>query len=125
MYKELFKIFEGNPNLFITTSLTGEVDERGKRVAKVITVHEPLTLDLWKKHLEGSVRIGIKPERDTKCKWACIDIDPHNYKDYNQKKIVDIIKEFSLPLVPVRSKSGGLHLFLFLKDWYEIKDVLK
>ena len=55
MEEKLLKLFEGNSDLFITTSLTGEVDERGKRVAKVITVHEPLTLDLWKKHLEGSV----------------------------------------------------------------------
>ena len=51
-------------------------------------------------------------------------MDPRNYKDYSQKKYVDIIKDNKLPLVPVRSKSGGLHLFLFLKDWSK-KKVLK
>ena len=125
MEEQLLKIFEGNSELFITTSLTGEVDERGKTVGPTITVHEPVTLEIWKQHLEGKKRIGIKPEKDNLCKWGCIDVDPHNYKNYNQKKIVDIIKEFNLPLIPTRSKSGGLHLFLFLDDWYPVKEVLK
>ena len=103
MEEHLLKIFEGNSDLFITTSSTGEVDERGKVQVKTITIHEPVTSKLWKDHLEGKQRIGIKPERDDKCRWGCIDVDPHNYKDYNQKKIVDIIKEFQLPLIPARS----------------------
>ena len=125
MELDLLKLFEGNSELFITTSLTGEVDERGKREAKTITLHEPLTSTQWKNHLDGNVRIGIKPERNNECKWGCIDIDPHNYKDYNQKKIVDIIRDYKLPLIPARSKSGGLHLFLFLDKFYPVKDVRK
>jgi len=125
MEEQLFKIFEGNSTLFITTSSTGEVDERGKVQVETYTVHKPVTLKLWKDHLDGKQRIGIKPEKDDVVKWGCIDIDPHNYKDYNQKKIVDIIKEYKLPLIPARSKSGGLHLFLFLDNWYPIKDVIK
>ena len=125
MEEQLLKIFEGNSTLFITTSSTGEVDERGKVQVETYTVHEPVTLKLWKDHLDGKQRIGIKPEKDDVVKWGCIDIDPHNYKEYNQKKIVDIIKEYKLPLVPVRSKSGGLHLFLFLDNWYPIGDVIK
>ena len=125
MERELLNLFEGNSELFITTSLTGEVDERGKHVAKTFTVHEPVTLKLWKDHLEGAQRIGIKPENGDVVKWGCIDIDPQNYKGFSEKKIVDIIREHKLPLVPARSKSGGLHLFIFLKDWTPIKDILK
>ena len=125
MEQKLLKIFEGNSQLFITTSLTGEVDERGKKQVKVLTIHEPVTLELWKKHLNGETRIGIKPENGDVCKWGCIDIDPRNYSTFSEKKIVDIIRENKLPLIAVRSKSGGLHLFLFLNDWYPIKDVLK
>ena len=55
MEQKLLKIFEGNSELFITTSLTGEVDERGKKQVKVITVHEPVTLELWKQHLKGEI----------------------------------------------------------------------
>ena len=125
MERELLNLFEGNSELFITTSLTGEVDERGKHVAKTFTVHEPVTLKLWKDHLEGAQRIGIKPENGDVVKWGCIDIDPQNYKGFSEKKIVDIIREHKLPLIPARSKSGGLHLFIFLKDWTPIKDILK
>ena len=125
MEQDLLNLFEGNSELFITTSLTGEVDERGKREAKTLTVHAPPTKQIWKEHLEGSTRIGIKQEKDDQCKWGCIDIDPHNYKDYNQKKIVDIIRDYKLPLIPARSKSGGLHLFLFLDKFYPVKDVRK
>ena len=125
MEQKLLKIFEGNSELFITTSLTGEVDERGKKQVKVLTVHEPVTLELWKKHLNGETRIGIKPENGDVCKWGCIDIDPRNYTTFYEKKIVDIIRDNQLPLIAVRSKSGGLHLFLFLNDWAPVKDVLK
>ena len=125
MEEQLLKIFEGNSTLFITTSSTGEVDERGKVQVETYTVHEPVTLKIWKDHLDGKQRIGIKPEKNDVARWGCIDIDPHNYKEYNQKKIVDIIKEYKLPLIPARSKSGGLHLFLFLDNWYPIRDVIK
>ena len=50
---------------------------------------------------------------------------PTTYKNYSQKKYVDIIQEYKLPLIPVKSKSGGLHLFLFLKDWASVQDVRK
>jgi len=125
MEEHLLKIFEGNSDLFITTSSTGEVDERGKVQVETFTIHEPVTLKIWKDHLDGKQRIGIKPEKDDLCKWGCIDIDPQSYKDYSQKKVIDILKENQLPLIPIRSKSGGLHLFLFLKDWSPVKEVLK
>jgi len=78
MEEQLLKIFEGNPELFITTSLTGEVDERGKVQAKTLTVHEPITKQTWKEHLEGTTRIGIKPEKDNKCKWGCKENSRYN-----------------------------------------------
>ena len=31
MWKGLANLFEGHPNKYLTTSLTGEVDEEGKR----------------------------------------------------------------------------------------------
>ena len=117
MEEQLLKIFEGNSELFITTSSTGEVDERGKVQVETYTVHEPVTLKLWKDHLEGKQRIGIKPEKDDVCKWGCIDIDPQSYKDYSQKKYVDIIGKYKLPLVPVLSKSGGLDIFVFFSEF--------
>ena len=48
MEEQLLKIFQGDPELFITTSLTGEVDERGKTVGQTITVHEAVTQKIGK-----------------------------------------------------------------------------
>ena len=117
MQKELLQLFEGDSSQFIEVSLTGETDERGKRKASYLTIHEPVTEQLWEKHIKGETLIGVRPENGDKLKWSVIDIDPANYKDYSQKKYVDIIRDFELPLIPVKSKSGGLHLFIFFTDW--------
>ena len=123
MQKELLHLFEGDSSQFITISLTGEMDERGKRKADYLTIHEPVTEELWKGHVDGKKQIGVRPENGDKLKWSCIDIDPANYKEYTSKKYVDIIKDFKLPLLPVKSKSGGLHLFIFFSDWADKQKV--
>jgi len=125
MYQQLFELFAGNETSFIQVTLSGDKDERGKRIADYLTIHKPLTSEICKEHVEGKKVIGLKPERGDVCKWGCIDIDPRNYENYKQKKYIDNITGANLPLVPVLSKSGGLHLFLFLKDWTNVKDVLK
>ena len=125
MQHKLLELFQGDSGQFIKVTLTGGQDERGKREADYLTIHEPVTADLWQDHLEGKYVIGLRPERDDKIKWGCIDVDPQSYKDYSSKKYIDIIKNNNLPLIPVRSKSGGLHIFLFLKDWENKVDVLK
>ena len=79
MQKELLKLFEGDSSQFITVSLTGETDERGKKQADYLTVHEPVTEKLWADHIKGDVLIGIRPENGDKLRWSCIDIDPANY----------------------------------------------
>ena len=125
MNKQLAELFAGNNTQYIQATLTGSKDDRGKRKADYLTIHKPLTEEIWKDHIDGKVVIGLKPEREDKAIWGCIDIDPKNYQDYSSKKYVDIITKAKLPLVPVLSKSGGLHLFLFLKDWANIEDIKK
>jgi hypothetical protein len=123
MHKQLAELFAGDDSKFIKATLTGVVTERGKKEAKYTTLHEPVTEDLWKGHLEGEYKIGILPEKGEVAKWGCIDVDPKNYTAYSTKKYIDLIKTTNLPLVPVLSKSGGLHLFLFLKDWTNVKEI--
>ena len=125
MHKELLSLFQGDDSRYLKSSLTGEDDERGKKQANYITVHEPVTEDIWKQHLEGTLRLGLKPEVEGQCKWGCIDVDPNNYKDYSEKKYVEIIKKYSLPFVPVKSKSGGLHIFVFFTELADIKKVVE
>jgi hypothetical protein len=92
MLKRLADLFEGDPDQFITTSLTGEVDERGKHEANYLTIHEPLTSAKWQGHLDGKVRIGVRPENNDKAKWGCIDVDPTTYKNYSQKNTFPLFK---------------------------------
>jgi hypothetical protein len=104
MHQELFSLFQGDNTCYLKSSLTGEDDERGKKGANYVMVKESLTADLWKEHLEGKTRIGVKPEIGDECMWGCIDVDPNNYKDYSEKKYVEIISKYNLPFVPVEVK---------------------
>lgn len=70
-------------------------------------------------HLSGKKSIGIQPCDDSgMAKFGAIDIDDkqHSYKNFPFKKYLDLIVKYKLPLIPIKSKSGGLHLYLFLKE---------
>ena len=72
------------------------------------------TIDMWREHVDGRRPLGVIPiTQKSLCKWGCGDIDEY------QIDVVEIIirvKRLGYPLVPCRSKSGGLHLFLFLVE---------
>lgn len=123
MHKKLFTLFAGDNTRYLKSLLTGKDDERGKKGTDYQTVHEPLTPELWQEHLDGKIRVGLKPELDGKCVWGCIDVDPHSYTSFSAKKYVDIIKKYKLPLIAVKSKSGGLHIFVFFTEWADAKKV--
>ena len=74
MIKDLLKLFEGDPTQYLVTSLTGEVTERGKREADCVTLHEPVTEDIWENHINGIKRIGIRPEKGDQAKWGSIKL---------------------------------------------------
>ena len=86
----------------------------GKFKGDAVTKREPVTDALWARHLEGKTGIGIIPIRDdSTCLWGAIDVDV--YADLDPGRIASDIARKGFPLVPCRSKSGGLHLFLFCK----------
>ena len=79
--------------------------------------HRQITDQDYIDHLNGKKSIGIQPCNDEgMARFGAIDIDSKDYKDFSVKKYLDIIKNDDLPLIPVKSKSGGLHLYLFLKE---------
>jgi hypothetical protein len=84
-----------------------------------------ITLDQWIDHLSGVRMLGIGPIRnDFKCYWGCIDVD--NVGEYTKYDfdVVDVVKRAKQTyrhFVPVRSKSGGVHLFLHFKEPVEAK----
>ena len=55
------------------------------------------------------------PHQDFKCSWGAIDVDTYNDEDFI-KRLVKQIYDEKLPLVPVFSKSKGLHTYIFSKE---------
>jgi len=98
-------------------TVVGESNGDGNKIkGKSFVKREPITDELWQKHLDGADSLGVIPiNDDNKCKWGCIDID--SYAEFDHKKLINKIKQFQLPLIVCRSKSGGAHVFLFTEDY--------
>lgn len=87
---------------------------KNKMKGKARTIHEPVDIELWEKHLAGEHTLGIVPIReDNSCCFGAIDVDVYDLDIAAlEKKVVD----FGLPLVVCASKSSGAHLYLFLLE---------
>jgi hypothetical protein len=111
-FKEIFSGFETAYGKFVPSESQEEDSVKIKGSNKIIRKPEGLPDELWEDHLNGKCSLGIIPiNKDNKCRWGCIDIDKYDHEYL--KSVLDKIKKHSLPLVACRSKSGGLHLFLF------------
>ena len=121
LMQERFKqIFEGFNEAHGYTYKTGERDDRGKEKVKSGFERKIVTDELWQKHLDGEPpALGIIPiNENNQCKWGCIDIDICNL---DHKKLIQKIKKQNLPMVVFRSKSGGAHVFIFVKEFVSAK----
>lgn len=87
---------------------------KGKREARSWTLHEPVTEELWRQHLDGGIGLGVIPIRDDACAgWGAVDIDVY---DLDLVRLEQRVEELGLPLVVCQTKSGGAHIFLFLSE---------
>jgi len=120
MERKFIEIFTGLKRDFGIAYLDKIVTdpETGKKKPTYGWADKPITDQDYLDHLNGKKSIGIQPCNDEgKVLFGAIDIDSKDYKDFSVKTYLDIIKEYDLPLIPVKSKSGGLHLYLFLKSY--------
>jgi hypothetical protein len=79
-----------------------------------------LTMEQYRAHLEGKIGLGIIPiTESSECKFGAIDVDVYE----NMPDFVGALERGGFPLVPFRSKSGGLHLYLFLREPTPVKQV--
>lgn len=117
----LMSLFEGYPDAHGTYRLDSQDVARGeKNVGKATTLKNPVTQKLWEFHLRGMMGLGIIPiNADSKVKFGAIDIDI--YGDLNHKELIEKIEKHKMPLVVCRSKSGGAHCYVFMKDWTPAK----
>jgi len=106
-------LFKGKTNTYVRNELPKEKPEPGQKIKTKITNNEG-TVDksLLMKHLNGDFGVGICPvNAEGKCFFGVLDIDFYQAKI---KRVLRFIKEYQLPLLPFRSKSGGLHVYLML-----------
>ena len=112
--KEFADLFRGLEKAHGAVDLTKK-DSNGKQGGDYKFVHESRTLTTYQDHLEGKSSIGIVPINEKNlCVFGAIDIDTY---PLDHVEIIKRIEKLELPLVVCRSKSGGAHLYLFLKDW--------
>jgi len=119
MEKEFIELFKGYEGDFGIAHLSrSEFDtERSKLKPDYTWVHKPITPSDYRSHLEGKISIGIQPCRiDKTVQFGCIDIDPKDYSSFKVEKYLALIQQHKLPIVPILSKSGGLHCYVFLKE---------
>jgi len=97
--------------------------DSGKEEGKNATVTSKLlTIEQYKAHLQGKVGLGIIPINvDGDVKFGAIDIDVY---DADLSAYIAAIENHDFPLVPFKSKSGGLHLYLFMRQAVPAKAVV-
>ncbi len=107
--KRFMTVFRGN------NRSVGRWYPKADKKKQIDTEKGAYTEEHFRKHLDGEIGIGIVPIRDDgTCYWGAIDIDNHGSdKDLDIAAIEMKVHERGLPLIPCRSKSGGVHLFLF------------
>ena len=112
--KRLLAAYVGATNAHGTT-VVGRVSRNGKAESQSRIVREPLTEKLVQDHIDGKHGVGAIPiNENNECKFGAIDIDVY---DLNHRELQQKIQQLDLPLAHCRSKSGGAHLYLFLKEF--------
>ena len=119
--KEFFELFAGSDIAHGTYEVNGEERSDGKQQGQAKVLRQPPTLEHWVEHLQGGKGLGIIPIRsDNTCKWGAIDVD--NY-DTDHKLLVKKLRENKIPAIVGRSKSGGAHIWLFVKRYIPAADM--
>lgn len=110
LVERFMDLFTGGKNAY------GEWDpkrlERQEHPAK--TRQGAPSIETYEAHLRGDVGLGLVPVNEQGlCRFAAIDIDVDTIDHEQLRKTID---ERKIPLNVCRSKSGGAHLYLFVKE---------
>lgn len=117
LVKEFSELFVGNSRSY------GQFDPK---TARMWAEKEEYNAVHVKKHLQGLCGLGLVPILDDgTCAWGAIDVDAHG-----EGESIDLVgleakvRKHKLPLVVCRSKSGGAHCYLFLREPIEARVVV-
>ena len=108
-------IFDCQRENYYTFVEEGKRERDSKTEGKYDRYEETVTVDVIEKHLNGIISVGLIPtRRDGTCSWGVIDVDGAIYHK-DPVPVLKKIREKGYPLVPYRSKTSGLHLYLHIK----------
>lgn len=111
--QQFMMLFRGNTHSYVKNVLPLTVEGKGTKIKTRITQERgAVDVDLLSYHLNGEFGVGVCPvNTEGKCYFGVIDIDYYGDK---LSHIFNILREYQIPLIPFRSKSGGLHLYLMV-----------
>ena len=120
------ELFDGSKKRYGTFKPSGLKRADGKVEGRYDWESFPANGDesqMWLDHVNGIQSIGIVPIReDSTVSFGVIDVD--QVKSENEaNQILDKMRSWNLPLVPFRSKSGGIHAYLFIDGSAPAKEV--
>lgn len=108
------RLFRGNPRSY------GQWDPSRPKDKQSLTHDGQYPDQAFADHLEGrgNKGIGVVPIRDDGSTfWGAIDLDNHGSdKDIDIRAVEKKVAAAGLPLLPCRSKSGGVHLYIFFNE---------
>ncbi|TAK94340.1 hypothetical protein EPO05_06495, partial [Patescibacteria group bacterium] len=94
-----------------------------KLKGKAYSIAGEVTPELWEKHVSGEQPLGIIPiDERSMVKFAAIDVDTY---PLNLVELTKRVNQHKLPLIPCRTKSGGAHLYLFLREHHDAAPIVK
>ena len=121
--KEYIEYFSGLTRSYGVCKVDdGYIDpETGKKKWKHEWTKEPVTDQDYLDHLKGIKSIGIQPCTDEgMARFGAIDVDKY---PIDKKFYLDVIQDKDLPIIPILSKSGGLHLYVFTTRLVRAKEI--
>jgi len=112
---EFGRLFRGSTVAHGSFKPSGKFDGNGKALGEYRTDSGPVTDMIVMSHLDGHEGLGVIPIfAPNLCQFGVIDIDIHD--EILLSNVRKVIYRIGAPLVPFRSKSGGLHLYMFFAE---------
>jgi len=121
--KEYIEYFSGLKRSYGVCKIDeGYIDpDTGKKKWKHEWTKDPVTDQDYEDHIKGLKSIGIQPCTDEgMARFGAIDVDQY---PIDRKFYLGVIQDKNLPIIPILSKSGGLHLYVFTTRLVKAKEI--
>ena len=119
--QRLFALYQGLHRAYGSYVIEGLNEAKNKMQGKAQTIAGEYNEMCWKPHIEGVRGLGVIPITDAAlCNWGVIDIDVYPL-DLPALEIK--IRKMKLPLIVIRTKSGGAHVSAYFKEMVPCSDV--